>query len=532
MVQPNSHYETNFLLGQNALESGNAQLANNYWQACAEHLPRNLEAIRQLAHAFKSIGQLTKAEQLLNIGNQEVPGNPLLQADLAGILLDRGQSYTASQQFIALARQAEQKGATVEALSLLSNALMALEYSSIETSAQKKSIAEHWNQLATQWAKVLISNEQIPNWIQKPNTDEPLRIGFISGDLCDHPVGFLLLPLLQNQQPSAWTPYVYDNKSRQDNTNKQLRQTIPGGQWQGIGELNDAQAMRAILNDHLDILIDLSGHTGKTRLRIMVHRLAGKQLSWLGFSGTTGLSSIDGVILDDILGKDAQPQFCEPILELNPSRFCFRPPFAPALQPPPSLKNGFITFGCFNNTAKYNTAVLDTWVHILQQTPNSRLILKWRTFADSNFRNEILAPFVKAGIDAERVEFRAFSTHRQMLDEYNDVDIALDTHPFNGGYTSLEALWMGLPLITLAGSSPISRQTASFLNAIGHHDWIANSPENFRQIVLKLVQDLDKLAEIRRQLRYQVMDSPIFNATRFADVFQELLFTEINTPQD
>ena len=525
MVHAHNPFEDNFLLGQSALDKGDAELATRYWRICADHLPNDLHASRRLIHAFRGIGQLGDALSLLQASRQRLGNHLHVMADEASIALDQGQAALAAQIFCQLADQCESQGLPLEhRLSFLSNALMALEYTDQQNPDQKKELAQRWGHLATEWATQLVANAQIPAWAAKPDSASPIRVGFLSGDLCDHPVGFLLLPLLQHRQPDTWTPYIYDNRSRQDNTHRQLQTATPAGQWRCIGDLNDADAMRAVLADQLDVLIDLSGHTGKTRLRLMAHRLAPKQFSWLGYSGTTGLTSIDGVILDDTLANNAQPQFCEPILRLNPSRFCFRPPFAPPLQPPPYLKKGFITFGCFNNTAKYSPELMAAWVQILQQTPDSHLILKWRTFADPHFKRQTLAHFTRQGISADRIELRGFSTHRQMLDEYNDIDIALDTHPFNGGYTSLEAVWMGLPLITLAGETPIARQSASFLIALGMTDWVSASFDDYKRIARLLAAQPQALTETRSNLRFKIIESPLYDADGFSKAFEPLLF--------
>lgn len=523
MVHTNHAFNTNLQLGQHALAQGDASTAYRHWRICIDALPSDLNDIRRLVHAFKSIGHLSDAENLLQRAYQKLGHHPLLKSDEAAIALDQGQASVAAELYCQLAKESESRQEFSQALSFLSNALMALEYTDQRSPEQKKALAEHWGALATEWVNALVATESIPAWTPKPEATEPMRIGFLSGDLCDHPVGFLLLPLLKHQTPEAWSPYIYDNGSRQDNTNRQLRSCIPYEQWRSIGNLSDADAMHTILNDHLDILIDLSGHTGKTRLRLMAHRLALKQFSWLGYSGTTGLATINGIILDDTLAQNTQPQFCEPILQLHHSRFCFRPPFAPPLQPPPSLNNGFITFGCFNNTAKYNPDLLATWIQILQRVPHSRLILKWRTFIDPAFKNNILTHFSQHGIAPDRIELRGFSTHRAMLDEYNDIDIVLDTFPFNGGYSSLETLWMGIPIITLAGETPISRQTASFLNTLNKDEWVTKDHVEYANAAVKVAQETKKLVDTRPALRYQIMDSTLFNADQFAEAFKNLI---------
>lgn len=523
MVQVSDHFQYNFLLGQQALAGGNAAAAYHHWQICLQQLPNRLDAIRLLANAFRSIGHLSEATLLLNKALQQHPEHPWLMADQANLLLDQGKADLAVGRFIRLAEEARHSGDNAQTLAHLSNALMGLEYSASATPAYKKAIAQQWGAHATEWLAQLKETADIPNWVPKLDPMAPLRVGFMSGDLCDHPVGFLLLPLLQNRSPEKWVPYIYDQSSRVDQTHQQLKSTVPANQWHTITQLNDAAAIALILSDQLDILIDLSGHTGRSRLRLMAHRLAGRQLSWLGFSGSTGLATMDGIILDTISSNSCADQFVETILPLEPSRFCFRPPFAPPLKPPPCTQNGFISFGSFNNTAKYNPELLATWATILQQVPNSKFILKWRTFADAAFKNETLATFTDFGIEPERIDLRGFSTHRQMLDEYNEVDIALDPFPFNGGYTSLEALWMGLPLVTLAGTTPISRQSTSFLHCLDKTNWVAQTAEDYIRIAQELAANQSALAQIRTEQRYQIMDSALYDATNLSRNFEFVL---------
>jgi predicted O-linked N-acetylglucosamine transferase (SPINDLY family) len=524
MVQAPTPFESNYFLGEQALAGGNASEACDYWLKCTGHLPKDLGAQRQLANAFRSIGQLTQAENLINTALNQAPGDLLLRADHANLLLDRGEALEAVRLWTQLAESASNLNDTPMALAFIGNALMGMEYTCTPT-AQKETIARQWATLATRWAQHLVTAEQIPTWCAKSDATAPLRVGFLSGDLCDHPVGFLLLPLLQHRTPGLWLPYIYDNGSRVDQTHQQLQATIPTAQWRNISTLQDADAMRCILADQLDILIDLSGHTGRNRLRLMAHQLAGKQLSWLGFSGTTGLGTLDGIILDHTLAQDAKAQFCEPLLELNPSRFCFRPPFAPPLKPPPVQAKGYITFGSFNNTAKYNPELIRSWARILDEVPNSQLVLKWRTFADPEYCNTLWNDFARYDLDRSRIELRGFSTHRVMLDEYADIDIALDTFPFNGGYTSLEALWMGVPLVTLKGDTPISRQSASFLNILNNDNWIAHTTEQYVRIACQLANDLPQLITTRSQQRFQIMDSALYDAPSYAHQFERLLKT-------
>jgi predicted O-linked N-acetylglucosamine transferase (SPINDLY family) len=517
-----------FSQGHLALSSGNAPEAYLHWKQCLQCLPDNPLEYRRLANAFRSIGHITEASELIAKATKKSPQSQDLIADQASLLLDVGEGAQAFDIFSTLAEKSFENMQIEAGLGFLSNALMAMEYAQSIPDHQKKVAATNWGNWATRWSKAISRTENIPAWSAMPNRNSPLRIGLVSGDLCDHPVGFLLLPLLQYYPKDRGTFFIYDNGSRIDNTHRQLRAAVKTDHWRIIHNQTDTNATKSILEDRLDVIIDLSGHTGRSRLRLMAHRLANCQLSWLGYSGTTGLSTIDGVILDNTLSHGIEKQFIETIHRISPSRFCFRPPFSPPVQAPPCIKNGYITCGCFNNTSKYNPTLFFIWAKILKQVPQSRLILKWRTFADKSYREKIEQEFAKHGIEAKRIECRGFSTHRAMLDEYNDLDIALDTFPFNGGFTSLESLWMGLPLITLCGTSPIAKQSASFLKALDLTTWIAYDTDSYVQAAVRTAADKASLIRHREKLRFQIMGSPLYDAPAFSLQFSSMLESLVN----
>lgn len=516
-------YDANFLEGQRALSGGDAREAYKHWLRCLQYPPPSQLHCRQLANAFRAIGHLTESSILITNALKKSPQQAELRSDQASLLLDASKSEQAIALFNELARESLREGHIEQGLSFLSNALMCMAYADSIPQQHKKSAAIAWGDWVLRNAQSIATQQQIPAWTAMPGHNRPLRVGFVSGDFCDHPVGFLLLPVLQYRPKNRWQPFIYDNGSRLDNTHRQLRSAVSADDWRLIYNLDDINVTKMILADQLDVLIDLSGHTGRSRLRIMAHRLAGSQLTWLGYSGTSGLSTVDGIILDETLSQGANDQFTETIYKFRPSRFCFRPPFSPPVQSPPCIKLGHVTFGSFNNTAKYNPTLLAVWANILKQVPQSRLILKWRTFADNQFREEIHKTFIDHGIESSRVELRGFSTHRAMLDEYNDVDIALDTFPFNGGFTSLEALWMGLPLITLSGTSPIERQSASFLHTLGFPSWITESTDGYIEAAAATALNIKDLINYRENLRFQIMGSALYDAPTFAMQFSLIL---------
>ncbi|WP_407702957.1 O-linked N-acetylglucosamine transferase, SPINDLY family protein [Thiorhodovibrio frisius] len=264
--------------------------------------------------------------------------------------------------------------------------------------------------------------------------------------------------------------------------------------------------------------MDLSGHTAGSRLSVFAHRPAPVQLSWLGYFATTGLTTLDAVLLDPWHAPEGtEAQFVEPILRLPAGRWCYQPvPWAPKeLSPPPAERNGWITFGSFNNTAKYHAEVFALWARVLNAVPGSRLILKWRTFNDAALKAVVREVFQGQGIAAERIELRGPSFHKEVLQQYADIDIALDPFPFTGGLTSCEALWMGVPVITWPQSRVVSRQTHALLHQIGLPECSVKDPDAFVRLAGDLAADPARLHELRQGLRARMQGSTLMDAVGF-----------------
>jgi predicted O-linked N-acetylglucosamine transferase (SPINDLY family) len=269
--------------------------------------------------------------------------------------------------------------------------------------------------------------------------------------------------------------------------------------------------------DGIDMLVDLSGHTPGNRLAMFARKPAPVQLSWLGFWGTTGLSAIDYILSDaTTIPEGEEDLYSESVFRLPVSRFCYRAPhFAPEPAPPPCLAGGAVTFGSFNNIRKLGSDVIQLWARVLHETPGARLLLKTSSLADAAVRGAVLAAFVDLGVTAERLILRGSTPHPDMLAEYADVDIALDPFPFSGGMTSCEALWMGVPVVTLPGRRAVSRQTLGFLRVIGLPELAAASADDYVRIASSLAPDLPRLAAIRRTLRQRMADSPLCDGAAF-----------------
>jgi len=347
-------------------------------------------------------------------------------------------------------------------------------------------------------------------------SNKKLKIGFVSADMGRHPVGYLLYPVLRHINYDQQDIICYSDREYEDDLSEQMKTSVTT--WRRIFGRDDDSLEAMIKEDEIDILIDLAGHTARNRLTLFARKPAPLQVSWLGYWTTTGLKTIDYIFMDQAsVVPEAMQYFTEQLLFLPHSRFCYMPfENAPDVTPPPASANGHVTFGSFNNLSKLTPDVIALWAELLQSIPNSRLILKWHTLADEVIREKLFAAFERHGVRREQLEFRTASSHLGVLREYADIDIALDPFTFSGGITSCEALWMGVPVITLPGSRPVSRQTFSFLALLEMEKFAAQSKEEYVTIAQKLAEDLPQLATLRADLRTRMTRSPLCDAPQFA----------------
>lgn len=363
-------------------------------------------------------------------------------------------------------------------------------------------------------------------WEVEKNPDKTLRIGFVSGDLCNHPVGYFLVGVLQALSLGASDHlmlHAYPTRAIIDETSKRIRGFCAG--WRPAIGLPDEEFARLIRADKIDILFDLSGHTANSRLPVFAWKPAPLQVSWLGYFATTGVTEIDYFIADPWTLPDSQEIFfTEKIWRLPETRLCFTAPETNvAVSPLPAMANGYITFGCFNNLTKMNDAVVDVWARILRAMPTSKLFLKSQQTGESTQREKLLMRFSKRGIPEERLILEDYGPREQYLTAYQRVDIGLDPFPYPGGTTTAEALWMGIPVLTLAGETFIARQGIGLMMNAGLAEWVAMDPDDYVQKALTHSTNIFALAALRAGLRQQVLASPVFDARKFATHFDEAL---------
>ncbi|HEY3179793.1 MAG TPA: tetratricopeptide repeat protein [Casimicrobiaceae bacterium] len=376
-----------------------------------------------------------------------------------------------------------------------------------------------------EWARRFAANVGVQSGRPRRSlrSSDRIRVGFLSQSLCAGPTGFFLLPLIRHLDAARFESFGYHAGPKRDEVTEALRRHAAS--WNDVGADDDERLAQRIQQDQIDILVDLAGHAPGNRLRAIARKPAPVVVSWLDYFNTTGLDCVDFLIGDSVsIPVDTRQRFTETVLRIEPSRLCYAPPdYAPPPVPPPMLRNGYPTFGSFNRLAKLAEPVVDLWARLLDVVPRSRLLLKSAAFNHPATSKSFATRFEQRGIAADRLELRGNSSHSQMLAEYADVDIALDPFPYNGGLTTCEALWMGVPVVALLGDSMISRQSAALLMSAGLAHWVARTADEWLAIVSELALQSPNLAEIRRSLRPIVASSPLVDGGRFADRFGALL---------
>ena len=359
------------------------------------------------------------------------------------------------------------------------------------------------------------------HYANRPEKFRRLRIGYVSPDLCTHPIANFFEPLLERHDRAGFESFCYYTGRSTDPVNQRLRGLADG--WIDCAELDDIALARQIQADRIDVLVDLSAHTKGHRLAVFARRPAPLQVSYLGYPTSTGIAAIDYRISDHQIDPDpADPYSAEKVLRLPATYYCFRhfgelPPVGPL----PALENGFVTFGSFNNLTKLDPDTLALWAQVLAAVPASRLILKTRSLGDSQMQQQVAAHFSRRGIDEGRLMLRGWEAQTAShLAHYNNVDIALDPAHYNGATTTCEALLMGVPVATRRGNTHMSRLGASLLTAAGLPEHIAANDEGFVALCVALAGDLAALQALRSRLRGQVCASALMDETGFVRAFE------------
>lgn len=343
--------------------------------------------------------------------------------------------------------------------------------------------------------------------------DRRLRIGYVSPDFRDHVVGQNLLPLFRQHDHSRFEIFCYSNNARSDPMTEQFRGYAHV--WRSISGQPNAPVAELIRHDRIDILVDLALHMARGRLRVFALKPAPIQATFAGYPGSTGLDTIDYRFTDPHLDPPGFHDhfYSETSIRLPETFWCYQPLVTGIdANPLPARTLGHLTFGCLNNFCKVNEQVLRLWAQILNAIDGSRLIV---LCPEGMHRQTMFATLRREGIDSDRVECVSPCPRRQYLEIYHRIDIGLDTIPYNGHTTTLDALWMGVPVVTLVGDTVVGRAGLSQSTNLGLPKLIAHSPEQYIQAATSLANDLPHLADLRQTLRSRMENSPIMDAQRF-----------------
>ncbi|HTI79928.1 MAG TPA: tetratricopeptide repeat protein [Acetobacteraceae bacterium] len=356
-----------------------------------------------------------------------------------------------------------------------------------------------------------------PRFAVDPNPGRKLRVGYVSADFRQHAVALFAEPLLRAHDRAFLELYLYSGVAAEDDTTRRFHDLADA--WRNTVTLNDGQLAEVIRNDRIDVLVDLSGHSACNRLLTFARRPAPVQVSYLlGHGYTTGLSEMDAFLADDALAPPgSEAFFSEQIIRLPRIPLVYAPPLdMPAVEPLPALTRGQVAFGYFGRTERLNDDVVIAWARILAAVPHARLVLNNLPFHEPAFRAQFLARFAKQGISSDRLDFVYTEPQQRTWAAYGEIDIALDPFPHNAGTTTIEALWQGVPVVSLAGQPSFGRFGASILHAVGLDDWVTSNTDQYVARAVAASSDLPALARLRERLRPQMERSPLRDAASLA----------------
>jgi len=509
-LNPDLH-DAFYNLGMTHTALNQLELAKKNYQKAISLKPDYTEAYNNLGMICHSLNRFDEAIIFYKKALSINPKHAKTHYNLAGSFMDIGHSLDAITHY---KRALEIHPDFMDAHT---NLLNALNYSADYTLEDKVAEAFKFGNLATKLAKKQAFTFNF-------NEINQLHIGLISGDLRSHPVGYFLEGMLEFFNYKKIKLTAYTTQPQSDALTTRIKPYFSA--WKPIYNLADREAVNLIHDDGIHILIDLSGHTAHNRLPIFAWKPAPIQLSWLGYCATTGLKEIDYIIGDNnVIPLGKENNFSEKVWRLPKTYLCFnRPAFENNTSSLPAQKNGHITFGCFNNLKKINTHVIEIWAKILLSIPNSRLFLKASQLNSPTVQKNTLQQFSAHGIDSQRITLEGFESQEQYFAAYHQVDIALDPFPYPGTTSTIDALWMGVPVLTKCGNSFLSRQGLGILMHAGLPDWISKDEEMYITKAISFASNFDQLASLRRILRQQIIDSPLFDTSNFIMSFEDALW--------
>lgn len=457
---------------------------NSYWHALKLN-PKSFLAFNNLGNALKELGRYEEAVAYLQKALRLKPDSYLAHLNLGTALTEMGHADEA----LACYRQA--LALRPDSHNAFSNLLFTLNYlpnqDPVAVFEEHRRFGEYFGEPL---AKLALPHSNTPESGRK------LRVGFVSGDLREHPVAWFIEPVFANYTRSSFEIHCYANQPVNDSFSERLQEHVDS--WRNVDGLSDEELAARIRADRIDILVDLSGHTARNRLLVFARKPAPVQVTMIGYMQTTGLTAMDYRITDDTLDPAGATERLntEKLIRLAAGAAPFLPPRdCPEVNELPALKNGHITFASFNNLAKVTPEVIGTWAKLLRALPDSKLVVVGRG------GNPVAGMLESHGIDKKRLTILDRKPLPEYLALHHEVDFVLDAFPYNGGTTNLIAAWMGVPFVTVEGTTTISRVGSGILQAAGLRELAASSPEDYVSKALHAVRDLEQLAGWRRTLR-------------------------------
>ncbi len=487
---------------------GKYSKAQILYEEILNNQPENISILNNLCAIKLLFGKLTEAKILAEKTIRLKPNYIDPYINLGNILKDSGNIKDAVKYYReALKIDPQNKVA-------LSNLLLAIHYS---TNSKKQIYQKH-----LEWEANTIPNKER---IIKHNfsVDRKINVGYISGDFKKHSVSYFIEPILANHNKNEFNIFCYSDVINPDPVTIKLKSYATT--WHATNHLNNKDLITLIRNENIDILVDLAGHTASKRLKIFSDGSAPIQITYCGYPDTTGLKNMDFRITDEIADpSDSDQYYTEKLIKMKKCFLCYWPAKnTPKIEATPAIKNGHITFGSFNHLSKLSDETIELWSNILLKVKNSSIILKAKQFSDEQVKETIIGKFVKHGVKDCNINLISHvSSHNEHLACYNQIDIALDPFPYNGTTTTCEALWMGVPVITLYGYNHAGRVGGSLLINIGLKSLVTHDHETYIKTAIFLSDNINRLNGFRMGLRQSVINSSLCDAKGFTMELEEI----------
>lgn len=498
------------LTGLVALQRGDVERAIDHMRRSVKHGASAAYVHVNLGTAYRAAGRLGEAIKQLEIALTKDARSADAHNNIANALQLMGRPDAALRHFD------EALELSPGAKDIASNRLYTLNFAAGMSGAEIARQHRAWG-----------AAQRRPNaarWDVDRSPDRKLRVGWVSSDLRTHSVSFFFAPLLEAIDKDAFSNVAYFTGVRVDDTTARLRGYAD--EWVEAYAMTDDELAARVRADRIDVLVDLAGHTGGNRLGVFAHAPAPVQVSWLGYPNTTGLEAVGWRITDaDADPEGADALYTERLVRLDDGFLCYEPwPTAPDVASLPAERRGALTFGSFNNLAKVGQRVIELWSRVLRAAPGSSLLVKAPPLADPGVRALLSARFEKCGVPSRSLtllgEDKTIDAH---LARYGAVDVALDTFPYNGTTTTFEALFMGVPTITLMGDRHAARVGASIARRVGLAHLVAETEDDFVATAVKVASNIPELSALRRALRGRLLASPLCDKARFARAMEGAL---------